>query len=76
VYELLDASTGLVLDPMTDGQRGKHDRQVRADGVAGALVYGSGLQVVLGHPEALLDAPQLVVSVDDELRVWPTRLVV
>jgi hypothetical protein len=23
---------------------------------------------VLGHPEALLDAPQLVIGIDDELR--------
>jgi peptidoglycan/LPS O-acetylase OafA/YrhL len=28
----------------------------------------TGLQVVLGHSEALLDAPQLVVGPDDELR--------
>ena len=32
------------------------------------VVDRAGGQVVLGHPEALLDAPQLVVGVDDELR--------
>ena len=28
----------------------------------------AGPQIVLGHPEALLDAPQLAVGADDELR--------
>ena len=65
--EFLDAPTGLVLDPVADGQGGEHDAQVGLDGVAGVVVDRAGLQVVLGHPEALLDAPQLVVGVDDEL---------
>ena len=56
------------LDPVADGQRGEHDGQVGFDRVAGAVVDRAGLQVVLGHAERLLDAPQLVVSVDDELR--------
>jgi len=47
---------------------GEHDAEVSFDGVAGAVVDGPGLQVVLGHPEGLLDAPELVVGIDDELR--------
>ena len=43
-------------------------RQVGLDGFAFVVVDRPGLQVVLGHAEALLDAPQLVVGVDDELR--------
>jgi hypothetical protein len=47
---------------------GEHDAEVSFDGVAGAVVDGPGLQVVLGHPEGLRDAPELVVGIDDELR--------
>ncbi len=67
-HEFLDAPPGLVFDPVTDGQRGEHDAQVGLDGFADVVVDRPGLQVVLGHPEALLDVPQLVVGVDDELR--------
>ena len=56
------------LDPVADGQRGEHDGQVGFDGVACVVVDRSGLQVVLGHPEALLDVPELVVGADHELR--------
>ena len=66
--EFSDAPTGLVFDPVADGQGGEHDRQVSLDGFAFVVVDRSGLQVVFGHAEALLDAPQLVVGVDDELR--------
>ena len=55
-------------DPPADGERGEHDRQVRFDGVAFAVVDRPGLQVALGHPERLLDLEQLVVSADHELR--------
>jgi hypothetical protein len=65
--EFLDTPTGLALNPVADGQGGEHDAQVRLDRLAFVVVDRSGLQVVLGHPEALLDAPQLVVGADDEL---------
>ena len=64
--EFLDAPTGLVLDPVADSQGGEDDVEVRLDGFAGVVVDRPGLQVVLGHPEALLDPPELVVGVDDE----------
>jgi hypothetical protein len=38
--EFLDAPTGLVLNPVRDGQRGDHDRQVGLYRVAGAVVDG------------------------------------
>src|SRR5690606_40894269 len=41
--------------------------QVGLDGVAGAVIDRPGGQVVFGHPEGLLDTPQLVISADDEL---------
>jgi hypothetical protein len=53
---------------VADGQGCEHDVQVSLDGFAFVVVDRSGLQVVFGHAEALLDAPQLVVGVDDELR--------
>ena len=58
-----------MLDPVADSQRGEHDVEVRLDGLAFVVVDRSGLQVVFGHSEALLDLPELVVGVDDELRV-------
>src|SRR5262245_19698651 len=67
-YEFLDAPTGLGLDVVADCQGGEHDGQVSVDGFPFVVVDGPGLQVVLGHPEALLDAPELVVGADDELR--------
>ena len=54
------------LDPVADGHRGEHDAQVCVDRFACAVVDRAGLQVVLGHPEGLLDAPEPVVGVDDE----------
>jgi hypothetical protein len=51
---------------VTDRQHGEHDRQVGLDGFAFVVVDGPGLQVVFGHAEALVDAPQLVVGVDDQ----------
>jgi hypothetical protein len=53
--ELADGPAGLVLDPPADRERREHDGQVRFDRVPGAVVDGPGLQVALGHPEALLD---------------------
>jgi len=64
--EFLDAPAGSVLDPVRDGYRGEYDAQVGLDGVAGAVVDRPSLQIVLGHPKGLLDAPELVVGVDDE----------
>jgi hypothetical protein len=49
--ELADGPAGLVLDPAADGQGGEDDGQVGFDGVALAVLDGSGLQVALGHPE-------------------------
>ena len=66
--EFLDGPACLGFDPVRDGQGCEHDGQVGFDGFAFVVVDRPGLQVVLGHPEGLLDAPQLVVRVDDELR--------
>jgi hypothetical protein len=66
--EFRDAPAGLVFDPVADGRGGEHDRQVGVDGLAFVVVDRAGLQVVFGHAESLLDAPQLVIGVDDELR--------
>ena len=66
--EFLDAPTGLALNPMAYGHRGVFDTEVGFDGIAGAVVDRPGLQVVLGHREGLLDAPQLVIGIDDECR--------
>ena len=66
-HEFLDTPTSLSLNPVADRQGGEHDRQVRVDGVAGAVINRAGLQIVLGHPEALLDTPELVVGADDEI---------
>jgi hypothetical protein len=50
-----------------DGEGGEHDGEVGFDRFAFVVVDRSGLQVVLGHAEAFLDAPRLVVGVDHEL---------
>jgi hypothetical protein len=47
---------------------GEHDREVSLDGVALAVVDRAGLQVGLGHAEALLDVPELVIAADHEVR--------
>ena len=44
--EFLDAPTYLVLDPVADNQGGKHNVEVRLDGLALVVVDRSGLQVV------------------------------
>ena len=67
-HEFLDAPAGLAFDPVRYRHRGEDDGQVGFDRVAGAVIDRAGLQVVLGHPERLLDAPQLVIGVNDERR--------
>lgn len=57
-----------MFDPVRDDQGSEHGREVGVDRFAFVVVDRSGLQVVFGHSEALLDAPQLVVGADDELR--------
>jgi hypothetical protein len=47
---------------VADGQGREHDHEVGFDGLPFVVVDGSGLWVVLGHAEAHLDAPQLVVG--------------
>jgi hypothetical protein len=64
--EFYYAPPGLVFDPVADRQCGEHNR-VGFDRLAFVVIDRPGLQVVFGHPEALLDPPQLVVGVDDEL---------
>jgi hypothetical protein len=59
---------GLVFDPRADGQGGDHDAQMGLDRLADVVIDGPGLQAMLGHSETLLDAPQLVILIDDELR--------
>jgi hypothetical protein len=56
------------------------DGQVRFGGFAFVVIDQARLQVVRGHAEGLLEAPQLVVGADDELRaladqvgVYPSR---
>jgi hypothetical protein len=41
--EFLDAPTGLVLDPVADGQCSEHNAQVRLDGIALVVVDRAGL---------------------------------
>jgi len=74
--EFRDAPTGLDPNPVRYGQGSEHDGQVGVDGVAGAVVDRAGLQVVFGHPEGLLDAPQLLIGTDDKFAGSLTRLVV
>jgi hypothetical protein len=40
---------------------------VGLDGFTDVVIDRPCLQVVLGHPEALLDVPQLGIRIDDEL---------
>src|SRR5699024_2513926 len=47
------------------GQCGEHDGQVCLDGIALAVEHRPGRQVGLGHPERLLDVPEVVVGADD-----------
>ena len=66
--EVADGQPGAVLDLAGHGQCGEHDRQVGLDRVAGAVEHRPGPQVGLGHPEGLLDVPQVVVGADDFAR--------
>lgn len=61
--EFLDAPARLGFDVVADGHGGQHDAQVGFDGVAQTVIDRAGLQVVFGHPEGLLDLPELVVGV-------------
>ena len=63
--DLGDGQAGAGLDGVGDGQGGEHDGQVRFDGVAHAVEHGPGIEVGLGHPERLLDVPQVVIFGDD-----------
>ena len=65
--ELPDRPARPGFDSAADREGGEHDGQVGVDGVALVVVDGPGLQVVLGHPEGLLDLEQLVVGADHEL---------
>jgi hypothetical protein len=55
LHEPADEPSGLVLDPAADSQDGQDDGQVRLDRVPLAVVDRPGLQVALGHSEALFD---------------------
>ena len=63
--DAFDADPGGVLEVAGYGQGGHHHGQVSLDGVSGVVEDGAGWQVVLAHPEGLLDVPQLVVGGDD-----------
>jgi hypothetical protein len=65
--EFADGPFGLVLDPAADCQCREDDGQVGLDRVAQVVIDGPGLQVVLGHPEALLDFEEPAVGADHEL---------
>ena len=62
--EVADREPCPVLDFAADGQGGEHDGQVGLDRVAGVVEHRPGAQVGLGHPEGLLDVPQVVVVRD------------
>ena len=62
--DALDADPGGLLEVPGDGQGGHDHGQVRLDGIAGVVEDGAGSQVVLTHPERLLDVPQLVIRGD------------
>ena len=63
--DALNADPGGLLEVPGDGQGGHDHGQVRLDGIAGVVEDGAGSQVVLTHPERLLDVPQLVIRGDD-----------
>jgi hypothetical protein len=64
--ELADRSACPVFGRAADGQGGEPDREVGFDGVPLVVVDRPGLQVVLGHPQGLLDLEQPVVRADRE----------
>ena len=55
---------GGLLEVSGDGQGGHHHGQVGLNSIALVVEHGSGSQVVLAHPEGLLDVPQLVIRGD------------
>ena len=63
--DAFDADPSGLLEVPGDGQGGHDHGQVRLDGIAGVVEDGAGSQVVLAHPEGLLDVPQLVIRGDD-----------
>ena len=70
--DAFDADPCGVLEMPGDGQGGHHHGQVRLDGIALVVEDGAGWQVVLTHPEGLLDVPQLVIRGDDLTGVHQT----
>ena len=62
--DAFDADPGGVLEVAGYGQGGHDHGQVRLDGIAGVVEHGADSQVVLAHPEGLLDVPQLVIRGD------------
>jgi hypothetical protein len=75
LHEFFDAPSGLAFEPSADREGGEHDGEVGFDGVAFVVVDGPGSQVGLGHAEALLDLPQLVVGAHHVLAVAASRFV-
>ena len=68
--DAFDADPGGLLEVAGYGQGGHDHGQVGLDGVSGVVEDGAGWQVVLAHPEGLLDVPQLVVGGDDLTGVY------
>ena len=63
--DAFDADPGGLLEVPGDGQ-GCHDHgQVSLDSIALMVEDRPGSQIVLAHPEGLLDVPQLVIRGDD-----------
>src|SRR5215207_11523907 len=62
LYEAGDAPRGGSFDYPADGEGRHDDGEVRFDRVAFVVVDRPGPKITLGHPEALLDLPQLVIS--------------
>lgn len=73
--ESADGPAGEVLDALGHGEGGEHDGEVGVDGFPFPGIDRAGFQVVFGHPEGVLDVPQLVVGVNHELYAWASRLV-
>ena len=71
--DAFDADPGGLLEVAGYGQGGHDHGQVGLDGVTGVVEDGAGPQVVLAHPERLLDVPQLVVGGDDLTSVHQMR---
>ena len=71
--DAFDADPGGLLEVAGYGRGGHDHGQVGLDGVSGVVEDGAGWQVVLAHPEGLLDVPQLVVGGDDLTSVHQMR---